>query len=46
VPLALHQPDLERPDRLLGICPECHLWTLVNTGENGKIQLSALLDPS
>jgi hypothetical protein len=29
-PLAIHQPDLERPDLLLGICPECQGWFLID----------------
>jgi hypothetical protein len=28
--LELHQPDADRPDRLLGTCPECGAWFLVD----------------
>ncbi len=28
--LALHQPDVERPDRLLGTCHECGRWYLID----------------
>jgi hypothetical protein len=28
--LALHQPDPELPDRLLGTCEECKSWYLTN----------------
>ena len=28
--LDLHQPDVEQPDRLLGICPECRTWFLID----------------
>jgi hypothetical protein len=27
--LTLHQPDVESPDRLLGVCPDCRSWFLV-----------------
>ena len=27
--LALHQPDPQSPDRLLGTCEECHAWFLI-----------------
>lgn len=27
--LEIHQPDIESPDRLLGICPKCRAWFLV-----------------
>jgi hypothetical protein len=28
--LDLHQPDPDRPDRLLGTCPECGSWFLID----------------
>jgi hypothetical protein len=28
--LTIHQPDVERPDLLLGICPECRGWFLID----------------
>jgi hypothetical protein len=28
--LEVHQPDLERPDRLLGTCAECGSWFLID----------------
>jgi hypothetical protein len=32
-PLERHQPDLDRPDRLLGTCPDpdCGAWYLIDT---------------
>jgi hypothetical protein len=26
----VHQPDVDRPDRLLGACPECGAWYLID----------------
>jgi hypothetical protein len=28
--LILHQPDFDRPDRLLGVCPKCRAWFVVD----------------
>ncbi len=28
-PVDIHQPDVERPQRLLGTCPECGTWYLL-----------------
>jgi hypothetical protein len=28
--LTVHQPDVEGPDRLLGVCPACHDWFLID----------------
>jgi hypothetical protein len=28
-PLAVHQPDLERSERLLGVCKDCASWCLM-----------------
>lgn len=28
--LEIHQPDVDRPDQLLGTCPECGTWFLVD----------------
>jgi hypothetical protein len=28
--LSVHQPDLELPDRMLGTCPECKSWYLMD----------------
>ncbi len=28
--LAVHQPDVERPERLLGACSECRVWYLID----------------
>jgi hypothetical protein len=30
VPLALDQPDVDRPDRMLGVCYECEAWYLLD----------------
>jgi hypothetical protein len=29
-PLSLSQPDLESPDRLLGVCQQCKHWFLIH----------------
>src|SRR5256885_13296563 len=29
-PLALHQPDPESPERLLGVCEQCKHWFLID----------------
>jgi hypothetical protein len=29
--LAVHQPDIESPDRLLGVCVECRAWYLIDS---------------
>jgi hypothetical protein len=29
-PLALHQPDPDSPDRLLGVCEHCRHWFLID----------------
>jgi hypothetical protein len=29
--LQIHQPELETPERLLGTCPECHQWCLIES---------------
>jgi uncharacterized protein YbaR (Trm112 family) len=31
VSLAVHQPDAERPERLLGTCASCSAWYLIRT---------------
>lgn len=30
VPLALSQPDLDSPERLLGVCAKCKQWFLID----------------
>ncbi len=30
LPLALSQPDLDSPDRLLGVCKQCKHWFLIH----------------
>ena len=29
--LVLHMPDMELPDRLIGVCEHCHAWFLLNS---------------
>ena len=29
-PLVLHQPDIDSPDRMLGICYRCRAWYLLD----------------
>ena len=44
-PLGLHQPDPQDPDRLLGICQECHRWYLIEMMEEpGEAMMIMLPD--
>jgi hypothetical protein len=38
-PLVLHQPDEACPDRLLGTCPECGVWFLIDRAQDFMLQL-------
>ena len=38
-PLVIHQPDVDLPFRLLGTCPECQDWFLVETSHGLVIRL-------
>jgi hypothetical protein len=44
--LQLHQPDVSMPNRILGVCPGCHAWTLVHFGRDGRMEQTALVDPA
>jgi excinuclease UvrABC ATPase subunit len=33
------QPDVESPDRLLGVCPECRGWFLVDSSSGVMVRL-------
>jgi hypothetical protein len=35
--LTLHQPDVRRPERLLGVCDACKAWVLV--GADRRVRL-------
>jgi hypothetical protein len=37
--LGLHQPDAESPDHLLGVCPECRGWFLVDISSGVMVRL-------
>jgi hypothetical protein len=37
--LALHQPDVQSPDRLLGACRECRDWFLVDLSSGVMVRL-------
>jgi hypothetical protein len=37
--LDLHQPDVERPERLLGMCEDCRSWFLMAIDEGFMIRL-------
>lgn len=37
--LTIHQPDVNLPDRLLGTCPECRCWFLVDAGSGILVRL-------
>jgi hypothetical protein len=34
-PLEMSQPDEQRPERLLGVCPACGSWFLVEAADTG-----------
>jgi hypothetical protein len=38
-PIVIHQPDTDLPDRLLGTCPRCGTWCLLD----GGLRLVAIL---
>lgn len=38
-PLALHQPDPDWPDRLVGTCEECRIWFLIETATGLMVRL-------
>ncbi len=40
--LDLHQPDPQLPDRLLGICPRCKTWFLIDIEVGGEFVVSTL----
>jgi hypothetical protein len=43
IPLQIHQPDLETPDRLLGTCPGCHQWCFIEShSEQGWAAIALL----
>ena len=37
--LVIHQPDEGSPNRLLGTCPECQAWFLINVDEKVMVRL-------
>ena len=37
--LELHQPDPERPDRLLGTCADCDTWYLMDVARGVMVLL-------
>ena len=41
-PLETHQPDPDMPERLLGCCPRCRAWTLVDLQCDGNIIMNTL----
>ncbi len=40
----LHQPDMQNPRRILGICPECQGWNLIDMAEDGRVKMTRLAD--
>lgn len=38
-PLVLHQPDADQPDRLLGTCPDCRAWFLIDSEAEVMVRL-------
>lgn len=44
--LNVHQPEPDQPDRLLGTCPGCGLWSLiVVVADDDQVALYPLPDP-
>ena len=46
--LAVHQPDVQRPDRLISVCPECDAWFVMYDGADVMARLppwDAFRDP-
>jgi len=41
--LILHQPDLNRPERLLGICESCKHWFLIDLASDEKQGVMVML---
>jgi hypothetical protein len=37
--LALHQPDPDRPDRLMATCNGCRTWFIINTATGRMVRL-------
>lgn len=42
--LELHQPDTHNPERMLGICPGCHRWTLIGVFVDGQVKMISIPD--
>jgi hypothetical protein len=40
----VHQPDIENPERLLGTCPECSLWVVIESLGRSRVVLLELPD--
>jgi hypothetical protein len=41
--MELHQPDARCPDRLLGVCEDCHRWSILEDAEGrGEVALVML----
>jgi len=41
--LAIHQPDFRNPDRLLGMCPGCRGWSLIECHPDNSMASVAVL---
>ena len=37
--LVVHQPDEQRPERLLGTCPSCSAWYLIDATASVMVRL-------
>jgi hypothetical protein len=44
-PLAIHQPEIEIPDRLLGTCESCGLWCEIDRVPGGDPVLTPVQSP-
>jgi hypothetical protein len=44
-PLDLHQPDPERPERLLGTCARCGAWFLLDVVSGWSLALPNTVSP-
>ncbi|MCA1686619.1 MAG: hypothetical protein LC745_11735 [Planctomycetia bacterium] len=42
-PLDIHQPDADLPDRMLGTCPACQTWHLLDCDPGSKLVVVVVL---
>jgi len=42
--LVIHAPDPDVPDRMLGVCGDCHAWYLMDCAESKMMRLPDAVD--